>query len=227
MDAQSTEIRWLWLCGLLAPPLFIATVILGGALRPGYSPLFSSVSELTAVDAPNKTLLDALFLVVYLLLALFALGLSRSARRQRRGRSSGIACAAALIVTALCCALLQVFFPQDAGGLKAVVSVIGGLHILVATAAALGGAAAILCAARWFSGQPDGRGYSRYSLATCGLMFISGGFDLLAAIIQFPLFGLIERTTIGAFVLWVFLTALRLTAWRIPAFSAGRRARSP
>jgi len=63
--------RYLYLCGVLAPLLFVFMTILGGALRPGYSHLAHTVSELFSPGAPNKLLLDPFFITYTLLMILF------------------------------------------------------------------------------------------------------------------------------------------------------------
>lgn len=202
--------RWLLSCGILASALYVGVVIGGGVLHPGYSHLSSSISALTAVGAPDRELLDDIFLANDGLLMLFALGIFLDARQKSRGRQSGIACAAALIATGLVISLLLLFFPQDAGEVQAAVTPAGTLHIVVASLAAATAMLAILCAALWFREQPELKGYSAYSVATFAVMLISGVFGVAAASSGFPLFGLVERVTIGAFVLWQFRVALKL-----------------
>ena len=53
--------KYLLVCGVVAPLVYIGTVILGGLLRPGYSHVAQAISELMAAGAPNKLLLDTLF----------------------------------------------------------------------------------------------------------------------------------------------------------------------
>ncbi len=55
--------RILSIGGALAPILYVMTVALGGAIRPGYSHIAQAVSELIETGAPNKALLDALFII--------------------------------------------------------------------------------------------------------------------------------------------------------------------
>jgi len=62
--------RILSICGALAPILYIMTMVLGGAIRPGYSHIAQAVSELIETGAPNKALLDALFIIYNLLVGL-------------------------------------------------------------------------------------------------------------------------------------------------------------
>lgn len=53
--------RLLFMCGVIAPVLFVFMAIWGGALRPGYSQLSDTVSELMSPGSPNKLLLDTLY----------------------------------------------------------------------------------------------------------------------------------------------------------------------
>jgi hypothetical membrane protein len=50
--------KFFMLSGVLAPIIYVATVILGGLLRPGYSHVAEAISELVATGAPNRPLLN-------------------------------------------------------------------------------------------------------------------------------------------------------------------------
>src|SRR5215211_3649359 len=65
----------LMLGGILAPIVYVLTVLLGGVIRPGYSHVSQAVSDLIATNAPNKSLLDPLFALYNLLVIAFALSL--------------------------------------------------------------------------------------------------------------------------------------------------------
>jgi hypothetical protein len=52
--------RLLFICGMVAPWWFVFMTILGSAIRPGYSHLSDTVSELFAPGSPNKAFLDVL-----------------------------------------------------------------------------------------------------------------------------------------------------------------------
>jgi len=66
--------RMLFLCGMVSPVLFIVLTVLGGALRPGYSHVSDTISELFAPGAPNKLLLDVLHTTCAVLTILFGVG---------------------------------------------------------------------------------------------------------------------------------------------------------
>jgi hypothetical protein len=67
--------KYLLVCGVLAPFVYVGAVILGGLLRRDYSHSAHAISELIAAGAPNKLLLDMLFTFYDLLLAAFGAGL--------------------------------------------------------------------------------------------------------------------------------------------------------
>lgn len=202
--------KWLFLGGVGAAVVYVFAVILGGALRADYSHLKEPISELTAAGAPNKGLLDVLFLVYNLLVAALGVGVWIKAARDARARTSGLVTAAALVIAGACGVLLQLFFPQDPGGAKAAVTTTGTMHIAVAGIDALATMVAAAASALWFRKLPEWKGYSAYSLVTFGVIFVSGGFGAAAATSGFALFGLVERITIGAFIQWLLVVGLRL-----------------
>ena len=64
----------LLVCGLLVGPMYVLLYILGGVLRPGYSHVSDSVSELLSPGAPNRRLLVVIQVAYALLHVLFGLG---------------------------------------------------------------------------------------------------------------------------------------------------------
>ncbi len=69
---QLSRTRWLALGGVVGPLLFVATFTLAGALRPGYSPIHQTISDLGV--GPNAWLLNVSLVVNCLLLSGFAVG---------------------------------------------------------------------------------------------------------------------------------------------------------
>lgn len=203
--------KWLLVCGVLAPIVYVSTVIVGGLIRPGYSHLSEPISELTATGAPNKGLLDLLFLAYNLLVMAFGVGLAVKANGSRQGRLSGLIAGVALVATGACGALLQLFFPQDPGGAQAAVTTTGTMHIVFAGLAALTTMVAVLFSALWFRLQRTLKGYVVYSLVTLVVIAVSGGYGAASASASGnALFGLVERVTIGAMELWLLVVSLKL-----------------
>jgi hypothetical membrane protein len=203
--------KYLLVCGVLAPLLYVGAVILGGLLRPGYSHVAHAISELIAAGAPNTTLLNPLFTLYDLLLAIFGTGLLCTviARPQQHAKRSGALGAIALVVAGLLGVLMNLFFPQDPGGPP--VTVTGTVHVVLAGVLSLGTMLAILCTGLWLRQMPGLRAYWRYSLASLVVIFVSGGLGAAAIATSSPYLGLVERVTIGAFIQWVFVIALRLS----------------
>ncbi len=56
------------------------------------------------------------------------------------------------------------------------------------------------------------RGYARYSFITLAVVIISGVWTAYAAATGSELIGLAEGLTIGAFILWIFVIALKMCA---------------
>ena len=198
-------------CGLLAPPVYVGAVVIGGLLRPGYSHMAHAISELIAANAPNTALLVALFTLYDLLLAAFGVGLLLAvhacpATRSRRSGSWG---ALTLVVIGVLGVLMNLFFPQDPGGPP--VTATGTVHVVLAGVLSLGTMLAMVCSGLWFRQMPGLLVYWRYSLISLAILFVSGGLGAAAIATGSPFLGLVERVTIGAFIQWVFVIALALS----------------
>jgi hypothetical membrane protein len=74
--------RWLALAGVVGPPFFVAVFTLAGFLRPGYSPIHQTVSDLGV--GSNGWLVDVSCVIIGLLLSGFAVGFALSLRPELR-----------------------------------------------------------------------------------------------------------------------------------------------
>lgn len=196
------------LCGTYAVVVYVGTVILGGIIRPGYSHLADAISELVADGAPNRFLLSSLFLIYNVLLIAFGIGLFLEVKDRSRGRRSGFIGSLALIMVGLAGISMELAFPQDPGGTPATFA--GTMHLVMAGVASLGTMVAIVFLAFWFRNFSALKHYVIYSLICVTIIFISGGLSATAMANQHPLFGLIERVTIGTFILWLFVISRRM-----------------
>lgn len=205
--------KLLIICGVLAPIVYLATVVLGGLLRPGYSHTAQAISELLAAGAPNKPLLDILMAIYNSLTGLCAIGLLlvTCTSRQAKGRASGIL-AAVFLVAEAAFGLLTLAFPQDLPELPATTS--GTLHLVLAGGSSLTSMLTILLLGFWFRGTQDLTPFGTYSFISVSIVFLSGGLAAASATNASPLLGLIERITIGAYLQWLFVIAFRLFTYR-------------
>jgi hypothetical protein len=103
------SIRPFLACGLVAPSLALATDVLACARLPGYRPVAQSISELSAVGAPTRSLVTSLDLGRDALLAAFAAGVWSSADANRARRATG----ALVLANAAVHAVAAAFLPRD------------------------------------------------------------------------------------------------------------------
>jgi hypothetical protein len=120
--------------------------------------------------------------------------------------------------------LMNRFFPQDSGGPPVMVS--GTVHGVLAGVLSLGTMLAMLCTGLWLRHISGLHAYRIYSLTSLHLVFVFGGLGAIAT--HSPYLGLVERVTIGAFLQWFFVIALKLaivaTAMERPVARAERLA---
>ncbi len=203
MDVVRRPFRTASVSGLAAVAVYLVATVLGGLLHPGYSHVREAISELTASLAPHRAPLAALYVVYNLLLVGFARGLLRPGPGSRLLRS-----AYGLVVVASASGIAQVtLFPQDSTGYPGTTA--GTLHIALAALSAL------LCVV---TALMYGVAFRRMALPRPAWVpaFAVAAFLLLvgpaaAASVGGPVMGLLERITIGAYLIWIATTCLVLT----------------
>ncbi len=196
--------RFLSLCGMVAPLLFILTAILGGTLRPGYSHLAETISELFSPGSPNKALLDTLHTVFALLLTAFGVGILRYVRGSGHSTRTGVIGAWLYIVMGLVCLTTATIFPQDAWGTPATFP--GRMHIFMTGVVGLLSIISISLLGTWFNRAKIFPGFGVYSYITVCAAILSAG--MFAVTVGSPLMGLTERIAALVGFLWTFTLAL-------------------
>jgi len=199
--------KWLWfalLQGILSPLLFVVIVVAGGLMHPGYSHLSQAISELTMADAVNKPLLDLGLTATELMTIAFGLGFLWAVRAW--GVSFKIA--GVLIVIIGLIGLLFSPFPMDPIG--GPLTRPGAIHlILIAISSPLSMAIIVFAAFGWRN-IPGGRGWSIYSFITFAVVFLTGLLSAIGIAQGWPVIGLLQRLSAGAFLLWKVAMALEL-----------------
>lgn len=196
--------RYLSMCGVVAPLLFVFTTILGGALRPGYSHLSDTISELFSPGSPNKLLLDSLHTVFALLLVCFGFGILQFVQRSRQSRKLGSLGAILYIAMGLVSIATAAIFPQDAWGSTPTFR--GQMHIQLTGVVGLLSLLSILFVGLWFIRTGIFPWFGIYSLITIGLVALSTGFFMTR--LGGPLMGLAERIPAFFGFLWTFILGL-------------------
>lgn len=209
----------LLLCGILAPVVYVLTVFIGGVITPGYSHISQYVSELIQTGAPNKIILNPLFALYNILVIFFGIGLLQYVRnvQEHERKLAGTLGTITLIIEGLA-GFLTLFFPQDPIGSQ--ITTTGTMHIILASVSSLTTMLAMLLLGLWFRNVPALRGVGLYSFVFLGVVFVSGGFAARTIANPSPFNGLIERVTIGGFLLWLFVIGWELYFSKVPKMSA-------
>lgn len=190
--------RFLSLCGVIAPLVFVFMTFLGGALRPGYSHISDTVSELFSPGSPNKFLLDTLHVTFALLLALFGVGVLQFVRASKKPTPLGLTGASMLIAMGIVSLTTATVFPQDAWGSPATFP--GRMHLIMSGVVGFLSILAMLLLGVWFKQTTINPGFGSYSFTTAGASILLAGFFLSQ--VGGPTMGLSERIAILVGFLW-------------------------
>jgi hypothetical membrane protein len=192
-------------CGVAASLLYFAMNIIVPLQWPGYSFASRVISELSAVDAPTRSLWVPLGVVYTALMVAFGWGVWIAARGNRPLRVAG-----ALI---LIYSLIGLVWPPMHQ--REVVAAGGGtltdvLHIVWSAAWVT-----FMLAAIGFAAAGLGKRFRAYSIATLALLLIFGLLTSLDAPklstnLPTPLIGVWERIQIGAVIVWDTVLAIAL-----------------
>jgi hypothetical protein len=202
MSQQSAKLKILALCGILAPIVYMLALVIGNILDPSYSQVGKTVSELIQQGAPNRDLLNAIFIIYNILLIPFAAGMYYGLRK---GWARNVILAA-LVVAGVLGVAWTLFFPLDVGGKSE--SLTGQLHL------AVGGLVVPLIFALelsfWQGARKDSRwqGYEKFSLAIFAVTLVFGLTTVVFVNSDYR--GLLERITTGSFLVWIEVLALKL-----------------
>jgi len=198
--------KLLSLCGVISPVLFVFLTILGGALRPGYSHISDTVSELFSPGAPNKLLLDILHTTTAVLTTLFGVGVLQLVRESQHSEAIGLIGAGMILAMGLVNVATATVFPQDAWGSPPTFP--GEMHKTLAGVLAILSILSTLLVGIWLNRTDLFPGFGTYSFVTVGVMVLSGGFAV--AKLGSPIMGLTERITILASLQWTFILAFKM-----------------
>jgi hypothetical membrane protein len=188
--------RYLLVTGIIAPIVYLFTVICGAALRTDYSHVSNAISELILAEAPNHNFLNLFFLIYNLLCLSGAVGLISINRLKSDWKITAAAYSLGLV--AIAGIAMTLFFPQDPRGTAATFN--GTMHLVTAGIESLGLMLAMLWIGLSLRANPTRRGFGNLTLLLLGIVFISGGSSAL--LIQSHWMGLLERVTIGTSLFW-------------------------
>ena len=210
----------LLVCGILSSLLYVAMTILVAMQWEAYSSASQTISELSAIGAPTRSLWAVPGAIYTVLVTAFGWGVWKSA-----GRSRALRIAGGLILAYGSLGVLWPFAPMH---LRETLAAGGGtlsdtMHLVLASATVLLMLLAIGAAAAAF-----GIWFRVYSLATLAILAAFGALTFLdaprlSANLPTPWIGVWERINVGVFLLWVVVLATTLLRGKGAAAATDRR----
>lgn len=193
------------LSGILASLLYIAMNIFVATQWDGYNAASQTVSELSAIDAPTRSLWVIPGIIYTLLMAFFGWGVLKSAVQNHSLHIAG-----ALLMVYGIIGLGWPFAPMHQREALAAGqgSVSDTLHIVFSAVTVL-----LMLVAIGFSARAFGEKFRVYAIVTIFTLLLFGMLTALDAPLlednlPTPWIGLWERISIGAFILWVVILAI-------------------
>jgi hypothetical protein len=192
-------------CGILSSFIYLFANIITVIVYQGYDPVSQTVSELSAIGAPTRTLWVALMVVYTLLLIAFGWVVRQAGIEDRRLRIIGTL----FIVDAI----IGIFWPPM--HTREVLANRGGtisdtLHIVFTFITV---PVMMLCIG--FGASVFGKRFRLYSIMTLMVLIIAGaltGMDgpKISKNLPTPFIGVWERINIGVYILWVVVFTMLL-----------------
>ena len=200
------DLQLSFISGMLIPLTYIFMYLMGGALRPGYSHVANSVSELLSPGAPNRTLLVIIQTFYAVLHLIFGMGVLHFVRIVAEDHS--LARAGAWMIIALGITTIgTVVFPQDAEGTPPTRA--GKVHkILVFGGLIPFSILSTLLMGIWLRQDALFPGFDVYSFITVGAIVVMGGIG--GAMVETRFAGLVERIAAIVTQQWLFVLGLTL-----------------
>lgn len=198
----------LLVCGIVSSLLYVAVDILAARQWEGYSYTAQAFSELTAIEAPTRTLMVVGNAIPYSLLVLaFAVGVWASAGRKRALRVT----ADLLVAYTVAGFMGGVVFPMHSRGTHTTMTLTDTMHIVFTTVGVLSMLLFI-----GFGAAAFGKRFRLYSIGTLLLLVLGAAyaywaaFSQMAAQLPTPGMGVMERINIYATMLWMAVLATAL-----------------
>jgi hypothetical protein len=209
-NQRSERVRKILLtCGVISSLFYVVINIFVPLRYPGYSLTSHTVSELSAIGTPTRTLWVLLGTVYTILVAAFGLGVWESA-----GRNRPLSIVGALICTY---GILGIFWPpmhQRQALAAGEGTLTDTMHIVFTMATAV-----LMLLAIGFSAAALGKRFRLYSILTIAVLLVFGvmtgsAAPELEADLPTPWIGLWERIGIAGFMLWVMVLSIMLLSAR-------------
>ena len=196
------------LFGIVAPLFYIIPTVVGGLLRPGYSHISNSVSDLLASGAPNRVYLMIPYTVYPVFLSVFGFGIFAILRSKPPPLNSQTGLIGFILIGAsmgILGILTMTIFPQDPHGTP--MTTLGLMHLILVAVQAINAMAAIVLIGFWFRSNGFS-GYFIYSIISFVVLLITGIISIVGVTQGSQFIGLFERLNVGAIVQWLVVIGL-------------------
>ncbi|HWA33090.1 MAG TPA: DUF998 domain-containing protein [Cyclobacteriaceae bacterium] len=199
--------RMLVFSGIISSVMYVAMNLFVPMLDPYYNSVSQTVSELSAIGAPTRTVWIALGVIYTLLIGCFAWGVVRTAGNNKNLRVVGI--------LLLVYAAVNMLWPLAPMHRREVIAIDGRsltdtMHLVLTGATVL-----LMTAAMIFGAMSLGRTFRIYSIITIMVLLAFGVLTSLDAPkidagLPTPLVGVWERINVGVFLIWIVVLSLAL-----------------
>lgn len=197
--------KLLLLCGIISSLLYVAANIFIPMQYPGYNLAAQTVSELSAVGAPTRQLWVQSLSVYSVLVVCFGWGIWRSAGKNKRLRVASILLAAYAIIGMFWPPMHQREVLAAGGG-----TLTDTLHIAFTMITV-----PLMLMVVGFGATSFGKTFRVYSIISVVVIIVFGVLTGLSsprmeANLPTPWMGVLERVSIGAYMLWIAVWAVIL-----------------
>lgn len=209
MSIRKVSIRNVYCAlGMASSLCYLVTVLVGGLYAEGgYRHLVHAISELPHFLSTGYAVGIEWGVAVYgWLMMLFS---AAAAVDLFRNRYKLMGLAATLLGVNALAGLLMAAYPMDARDMDATWQ--GQMHLILAAVCAITSFTAPFLTGLYLRRFFMTKHFATTSIIFGAIILVSGGLSAAGAAKHFSYFGLIERITIGSFILWVFLFAFKLS----------------
>jgi len=191
----------LLVCGILSSLVYVAANVFAGMRWQGYSFASQTISELSAIGAPSRSVWLPFGIAYEVLLVAFGVGVWRCS-----GGKRGLRVAAAMLIAIG--AIGPFWPPMHLRG--SVTTLTDTLHVVWASVTSI-----LILVAIAFGASSSGKSFRLYSIATIAGLLVFGTLSFLAAPklaanLPTPWLGTVERINLAFYLAWVAVLALVL-----------------
>ena len=201
--------RGFWVLGIVAPVFFAVCVGVLASLRPDYSHVYNTISELGEAGSAMVQPASIVFILTGVMLMVFGYDLQRALERSDKRVWSGVL----VMLYGFLDFVGSGVFPVDAGG--ASTTLVATIHVyatLIGELAAVGMPIWFLKDTEGVEGWETHRGFSKLIFWVSLPLVVFLGYCIVGhtpGVMDTPI-GLAQRLLVGVFLVWIMTTAHRV-----------------